>query len=119
MSQSPAAASLRHISTSLVFYNCPEYWCASLAKTSAVELTVEERNERFPYPPQERFSVLLFSPVSWEVIPNTKMELEEWEHVTCLKNVSLAYEGTTSGLKGYIALGTNYNYGEDITSRGR
>nr|CAD7407313.1 unnamed protein product [Timema poppensis] len=83
------------------------------------ELTVEERNERFPYPPQERFSVLLFSPVSWEVIPNTKMELEEWEHVTCLKNVSLAYEGTTSGLKGYIALGTNYNYGEDITSRGR
>jgi cleavage and polyadenylation specificity factor subunit 1 len=47
------------------------------------------------------------------------MELEEWEHVTCLKNVSLAYEGTRSGLKGYIAVGTNYNYGEDITSRGR
>jgi hypothetical protein len=54
-----------------------------------------------------------------QVIPNTKMELEEWEHVTCLKNVSLAYEGTRSGLKGYIAVGTNYNYGEDITSRGR
>ncbi|KAG8228872.1 hypothetical protein J437_LFUL007609 [Ladona fulva] len=53
------------------------------------------------------------------VIPNTKMELDEWEHVTCLKNVSLAYEGTRSGLKGYIALGTNYNYGEDVTSRGR
>ncbi|XP_067007220.1 cleavage and polyadenylation specificity factor subunit 1 isoform X2 [Anabrus simplex] len=83
------------------------------------ELTVEERNDRFPLPLQERFSVLLFSPVSWEVIPNTKMELEEWEHVTCLKNVSLAYEGTRSGLKGYIAVGTNYNYGEDITSRGR
>ncbi|PSN32102.1 Cleavage and polyadenylation specificity factor subunit 1 [Blattella germanica] len=83
------------------------------------ELTVEERDDRFPFPAQERFSVLLFSPVSWEVIPNTKMELEEWEHVTCLKNVSLAYEGTRSGLKGYIAVGTNYNYGEDITSRGR
>lgn len=83
------------------------------------ELTVEERDDRFPFPPQERFSILLFSPVSWEVIPNTKMELEEWEHVTCLKNVSLAYEGTRSGLKGYIAVGTNYNYGEDITSRGR
>lgn len=53
------------------------------------------------------------------MIPNTKMELEDWEHVTCLKNVSLAYEGTRSGLKGYIALGTNYNYSEDITSRGR
>lgn len=83
------------------------------------ELTIEERNDRFPLPLQERFSILLFSPVSWEVIPNTKMELDEWEHVTCLKNVSLAYEGTRSGLKGYIAVGTNYNYGEDITSRGR
>lgn len=45
--------------------------------------------------------------------------MDQWEHVTCLKNVSLAYEGTRSGLKGYIVLGTNYNYGEDITSRGR
>lgn len=62
---------------------------------------------------------MLFSPVSWETIPNTKIELDQWEHVTCLKNVSLAYEGTRSGLKGYIVLGTNYNYGEDITSRGR
>lgn len=62
---------------------------------------------------------MLFSPVSWEVIPNTKIDLDEWEHVTCLKNVSLAYEGTRSGLKGYIAIGTNYNYGDDITSRGR
>ncbi|XP_039280662.1 cleavage and polyadenylation specificity factor subunit 1 isoform X2 [Nilaparvata lugens] len=83
------------------------------------ELTEEDRGDRFPYPHQERFSVLLFSPVSWEVIPNTKTDLDEWEHVTCLKNVSLAYEGTRSGLKGYIALGTNYNYSEDITSRGR
>ncbi|KAJ9585289.1 hypothetical protein L9F63_002919 [Diploptera punctata] len=83
------------------------------------ELSIEERDDRFLFPAQERFSILLFSPVSWEVIPNTKMELEEWEHVTCLKNVSLAYEGTRSGLKGYIAVGTNYNYGEDITSRGR
>lgn len=74
---------------------------------------------RFPYPNQENFSIMLFSPVSWDVIPNTKIDLDEWEHVNCLKNVSLAYEGTRSGLKGYIALGTNYNYGEDITSRGR
>lgn len=57
--------------------------------------------------------------MSWDVIPNTKIDLDEWEHVNCLKNVSLEYEGTRSGLKGYIAVGTNYNYGEDITSRGR
>ncbi|KAF5272324.1 hypothetical protein FQA39_LY07925 [Lamprigera yunnana] len=83
------------------------------------ELSVEEKGDRFPYPPQETFSIMLFSPVSWEIIPNTRIDLEEWEHVTCLKNVSLAYEGTRSGLKGYVVLGTNYNYGEDITSRGR
>ncbi|TGZ49690.1 Cleavage and polyadenylation specificity factor subunit 1 [Temnothorax longispinosus] len=83
------------------------------------EFTEEERPERFLYPSQEQFSIVLFSPVSWETIPNTKIELDQWEHVTCLKNVSLAYEGTRSGLKGYIVLGTNYNYGEDITSRGR
>jgi cleavage and polyadenylation specificity factor subunit 1 len=47
------------------------------------------------------------------------IDLEEWEHVLTLKNVSLAYEGTRSGLKEYIAIGTNFNYGEDITSRGR
>ncbi|XP_017784844.1 PREDICTED: cleavage and polyadenylation specificity factor subunit 1 isoform X1 [Nicrophorus vespilloides] len=83
------------------------------------ELSVEDKGKRYPYPQQEKFSIMLFSPVSWEVIPNTKIDLEEWEHVNCLKNVSLAYEGTRSGLKGYIAMGTNYNYGEDITSRGR
>ncbi|CAG9827412.1 unnamed protein product [Diabrotica balteata] len=83
------------------------------------ELSIEEKGDRFPYPCQEIFSLCLFSPVSWDIIPNTKLDLEEWEHVNCLKNVSLAYEGTRSGLKGYIAVGTNYNYGEDITSRGR
>lgn len=83
------------------------------------ELSVEEKDDRFPYPYAEKFSVSLFSPVSWDIIPNTKKDLDDWEHVTCLKNVSLAYEGTRSGLKGYISLGTNYNYSEDITSRGR
>ncbi|CAG9824249.1 unnamed protein product [Phaedon cochleariae] len=83
------------------------------------ELSIEDKGDRFPYPPQELFSLCLFSPVSWDIIPNTKLDLDEWEHVNCLKNVSLAYEGTRSGLKGYIAVGTNYNYGEDITSRGR
>ena len=54
----------------------------------------------------------------FQVIPNTKTDLEEWEHVTTLKTVSLAYEGTRSGLRGYVCVGTNFNYSEDITSRG-
>ena len=53
------------------------------------------------------------------MVPNSKMDCEEWEHITCMQTVNLAYEGARSGLKGYIAAGTNYCYGEDITSRGR
>lgn len=67
----------------------------------------------------EKFSMQLFSPLSWETIPNTSTELEDWEHVTSVKNVSLVSEGTRSGLKGYLAVGTSYNYGEDIAIRGR
>ncbi|XP_028164475.1 cleavage and polyadenylation specificity factor subunit 1-like [Ostrinia furnacalis] len=58
------------------------------------EKSNENKGDRFPYPLQERFSVALFSPVSWELIPNTRIELDDWEHVTCLKNVALSYEGT-------------------------
>lgn len=32
------------------------------------EHSVEERDERFPLPLQDKFSIMLFSPVSWEVI---------------------------------------------------
>lgn len=42
------------------------------------------------------------------MIPNTEYALEVWEHVTCFKNVILAYEGDRSGLRGYLALGTTY-----------
>uniref|UniRef100_A0A8C3BMS0 Cleavage and polyadenylation specificity factor subunit 1 n=1 Tax=Cairina moschata TaxID=8855 RepID=A0A8C3BMS0_CAIMO len=47
------------------------------------------------------------------------IELEEWEHVTCMKTVSLKSEETVSGLKGYIAVGTCLMQGEEVTCRGR
>ncbi|RWS28719.1 Cleavage and polyadenylation specificity factor subunit 1-like protein [Leptotrombidium deliense] len=78
-----------------------------------------ERDSRYIWPTTEKFSLQLLSPVSWEMIAGTKIELDEWEHVTCLKNVMLVSEGTESGLKGYIALGTNFCYGEDVTNRGK
>ncbi|XP_076048497.1 cleavage and polyadenylation specificity factor subunit 1 [Oratosquilla oratoria] len=79
----------------------------------------EERDDRFIQVQAPMFSIQLFSPVNWQVIPNTDYKLENWEHVTCCKNVILAYEGDRSGLRGYIALGTTYCFGEDITCRGR
>lgn len=92
-----------------------------LPRTTADEREFEiiERDDRFVYPVMEKYSVQLFSPVSWEVIPNTKIELLEWEHVTTLVNVSLRSEGTISGFKGYCAMGTNFSLGEEVQSRGR
>ena len=48
-----------------------------------------------------------------------RIELEEWEHVTCMKTVSLRSEETVSGLKGYVAAGTCLMQGEEVTCRGR
>lgn len=36
-----------------------------------------------------------------------------------MQMIDLRSEGTVSGLKGYIVCGTNFAYGEDITSHGR
>lgn len=48
-----------------------------------------------------------------------RIDLEAWEHVTCMKTVSLKSEETVSGLKGYIAVGTCLMQGEEVTCRGR
>ena len=83
------------------------------------ELCEENRGDRFLYPQTDKFSFVLVSPSNWSVVPEITAELEDWEHVSCLKIVMLSYEGARSGLKEYICMGTNYNYSEDITSRGR
>lgn len=83
------------------------------------ELCEDNRGERFIYPQVDKFSFVLVSPENWQIVPEIQMDLEEWEHVLSLKIVMLTYEGAQSGLKEYICMGTNYNYSEDITSRGR
>ena len=83
------------------------------------DFEVLERDDRFIWPKTEKFAVQLFSPVSWEMIPGTRIDLDDWEHVTCLQNVQLQTEGTETGFKGFVALGTNFCYGEDVTNKGR
>ncbi|XP_030379991.1 cleavage and polyadenylation specificity factor subunit 1 isoform X2 [Scaptodrosophila lebanonensis] len=82
------------------------------------ELSEESRGERFIYPVGSKFEMVLISPETWEIVPDASIKFEPWEHVTAFKIVKLSYEGTRSGLKEYLCIGTNFNYSEDITSRG-
>ncbi|XP_076157774.1 cleavage and polyadenylation specificity factor subunit 1 [Alosa pseudoharengus] len=95
--------------------------CTRIPRMTGEEKEFEtiERDERYINPQQEKFSIQLISPVSWEAIPNTRIDLEEWEHVTCMKTVALKSQETVSGLKGYVALGTCLIQGEEVTCRGR
>uniref|UniRef100_A0A3Q2D0C1 Cleavage and polyadenylation specificity factor subunit 1 n=1 Tax=Cyprinodon variegatus TaxID=28743 RepID=A0A3Q2D0C1_CYPVA len=95
--------------------------CTRIPRMTGEEKEFEtiERDERYINPQQEKFSIQLISPVSWETIPNTRIDLEEWEHVTCMKTVALRSQETVSGLKGYIAAGTCVMQGEEVTCRGR
>ncbi|KAG5842597.1 hypothetical protein ANANG_G00179310 [Anguilla anguilla] len=95
--------------------------CTRIPRMTGEEKEFEtiDRDERYINPQQEKFSIQLISPVSWEAIPNTRIDLEEWEHVTCMKTVALKSQETVSGLKGYVALGTCLMQGEEVTCRGR
>uniref|UniRef100_A0A8V5H1H0 Cleavage and polyadenylation specific factor 1 n=1 Tax=Melopsittacus undulatus TaxID=13146 RepID=A0A8V5H1H0_MELUD len=95
--------------------------CTRIPRMTGEEKEFEsiERDDRYVHPQQEAFSIQLISPVSWETIPNTRIDLDEWEHVTCMKTVSLRSEETVSGLKGYVAVGTCLMQGEEVTCRGR
>uniref|UniRef100_A0A8C7FUE5 Cleavage and polyadenylation specificity factor subunit 1 n=1 Tax=Oncorhynchus kisutch TaxID=8019 RepID=A0A8C7FUE5_ONCKI len=95
--------------------------CTRIPRMTGEEKEFEtiDRDERYIPPQQENFSIQLISPVSWEAIPNTRIDLEEWEHVTCMKTVALRSQETVSGLKGYVAAGTCLMQGEEVTCRGR
>ncbi|KAG1947438.1 cleavage and polyadenylation specificity factor subunit [Pimephales promelas] len=95
--------------------------CTRIPRMTGEEKEFEtiERDERYIHPQQDKFSIQLISPVSWEAIPNTRIDLEEWEHVTCMKTVALKSQETVSGLKGYVAMGTCLLQGEEVTCRGR
>lgn len=82
------------------------------------ELVTEDRDDRFPWPAVDTFHIQLFSPLSWEAIPGTKVQLDDWERCTSMKHLYLTSEGLHSGEKGYIVCSTAYCYGEDVTPRG-
>ncbi|KAJ8041183.1 Cleavage and polyadenylation specificity factor subunit 1 [Holothuria leucospilota] len=73
-------------------------------------------DERFVYSTKDKFFLQLYSPLNWEAIPNTKIEYDVSEHVTCLKIVTLNIEGNMRSLLG---MGTGQVYSEDFVAKGR
>ena len=82
--------------------------------TEEREFDEVERESRFIHPQIERFVLQLISPVSWDSVPNTKIVLQEFEHVTCMKMLSLRSEMMESGVKEFLVVGTTFNYAGDL-----
>ncbi|CAK9302681.1 unnamed protein product [Gordionus sp. m RMFG-2023] len=74
----------------------------------------------FPAPPLDEFSVDLVCPGSWEMVPSARLDIDsEWERITSFKQVSLISQGSITGFKDFLVVGTSCVYGEDMTCRGR
>lgn len=53
------------------------------------------------------------------MVPEREVQFEEFETVSCCEEVLLSSESTLWGLQSYLAVGTAYNYGEEVFTRGR
>ncbi|XP_063441861.1 cleavage and polyadenylation specificity factor subunit 1-like [Mytilus trossulus] len=95
--------------------------CNKLPKTTSEERDWDtlEKDERFIYPQLNTYALQLYSPTSWEVVPNTSVVLQEWEVCTTMKNVLLRSEENVHGFKSFLCMGTTLSLGEENISRGR
>ncbi|VDM61228.1 unnamed protein product [Angiostrongylus costaricensis] len=83
------------------------------------QVETHEKNENFVLPSIPQYSLNLYSPMDWQVVPNTDIKFEEMEVVTACEEVTLRSESTISGMQPYLAVGTINNYGEEVLVRGR
>ncbi|UJR31418.1 hypothetical protein I4U23_018911 [Adineta vaga] len=81
------------------------------------ESIIYQKESNFLLPSREQFYVQLYSAIKWESIPNARLTMNEWEHVTCMKTIALRFQGNL--MKTYIAVGTANCFNEDVVSRGR
>ncbi|XP_071821020.1 cleavage and polyadenylation specificity factor subunit 1-like isoform X2 [Apostichopus japonicus] len=92
--------------------------CTNIVRFNGDERELEEveRDDRFVFSTKDKFLLQLYSPINWDVIPNTKTEFDISQHVTCLKIVTLNIEGNMRSLLG---IGTGQIYSEDHITKGK
>ncbi|CAH8840512.1 unnamed protein product [Trichobilharzia szidati] len=102
--------------------------CKSVFRLNAEGIKEEDvlvRPKTCILPTLDYYSLQMYAPSlqgkqsSWQLVPNTHIEFEPWEVITCLITAQLASEETFHGTKDYLALGANLSYGEEIPVRGR
>ncbi|KAJ3100898.1 Cleavage and polyadenylation specificity factor subunit 1 [Phlyctochytrium planicorne] len=69
------------------------------------------------YPSIPAFNIELVSPITWETVD--RFAFNEYEQVLACHAVSLQSKQTTSGRKLFLAVGTGWFRGEDLSVRGR
>lgn len=77
------------------------------------------RDEREPgefLPQIDRFSMIMVSPVTWEIVD--KVDFEEFEQCFSLQCAALESKQTSTGRKHFMVVGTGVLRGEDTTMRG-
>uniref|UniRef100_A0A0N4ZEX5 CPSF_A domain-containing protein n=1 Tax=Parastrongyloides trichosuri TaxID=131310 RepID=A0A0N4ZEX5_PARTI len=65
------------------------------------------------------YKIALYSLNTWHEIPTTEITFPDHEYVTCCTEVRLQIEENPRTVQNYIAVGTSFNQGEEIQSRGR
>ncbi|KAL7332399.1 mRNA cleavage and polyadenylation factor subunit [Mucor circinelloides] len=79
--------------------------------------TTHDEREPGEFLPQiDRFSMIMVSPVTWEIVD--KVDFEEFEQCFSLQCAALESKQTSTGRKHFMVVGTGVLRGEDTTMRG-
>ena len=77
-----------------------------------------EMSDRYIPPDHDKFALQLVSPNGWVIIPNTLVELDMFDNVTCCKVLGLR-DATATGKKDFVVVGISRVGGEEVTARGK
>ncbi|KAM3186263.1 hypothetical protein ACTXT7_004660 [Hymenolepis weldensis] len=118
-------------SKTYVVITSKEVKCCTVVKLTNEGLKEEEEVMRPPtclLPKIDNYRMQVLAPVlsadlrtgpTYELVPNSVFEFEQFEVVSSLTTVQLSSDLTFNETKDYLAIGANMSYGEEIPVRGR